>query len=177
MGTIGIPSILENKRYEDVTNLWELFEKGYGSVGVQTFSDPQIAFQGGKTDNLGQLTRDFQEIVSKTKPFGIEVSGVGHSNRVAIYLKVKKTSGLIRINERINKSVKDRCEDLLPYYVPEHWIPHITLAMDDLTEENFEKAWAELKNSKIEFKQELHNSCVVKWYPDGRIRIAEKYEL
>jgi len=33
MDTIGIPSILENKRYEDVTNLWELFEKEYGSVG------------------------------------------------------------------------------------------------------------------------------------------------
>ena len=177
MDTIGIPSILENKRYEDVTNLWELFEKEYGSVGVQTFSHPQIAFEGGKTDNLGQLTRDFQEIASKTKPFGIEVSGVGHFNREVIYLKVKKTSGLTRINERIDKFVNDRCEDLFPYYVPEHWIPYITLEMDDLTEENVEKAWAELKNSKIEFKQELHSTCIVKWYPDGRIRIVEKWEL
>lgn len=171
------PREQENKRYEDVTNLWELFEKGYGFVGVQAFSHPHIAFQGNKTDNLVQFTRDFQEMVSKTKPFGIEVSGVGHFNREVIYLRVKKTSGLIRINKQINQFVQDRCEDLFPYHTPEDWIPHITLAMDDLTEQNFEKAWAEFTNSKIEFNQELHNTRTVKWYPDGKIRIVEKWEL
>lgn len=99
--------MLGNKRYEDVKNLWELFENEYGSVGVETFSHPQIAFQGGKTDNLGQLTRDFQEMASKKKPFGIEVSGVGHFSKEVISLKVKRTSGLIKINKRMHRFVND----------------------------------------------------------------------
>jgi 2'-5' RNA ligase len=56
-------------------------------------------------------------------------------------------------------------------------MPHITLAMDDLTEQNFDKAWNRFKRSKIEFEQELHNICLVKWCSDGEIKIAKRYEL
>jgi len=177
MDTIGIVSILEDSLYKDVKSLWKVLEQKYGSVGVQTFSHPHISFQGGKTDSLGQLTRDFQDVVANIGPFVIEVSGFGHFDEEVIYLKVDKTDSLIDISKRINHFVKDHCRDLFEHYMPENWIPHITLAMDDLTEEAFEKAWAELKNSEIEFKQEVHNICAVKWYPDGKIRMVEKYEL
>ena len=174
---IWILSILEDQPYKDVKIFWKLFEKKYRSVGVQIFSHPHITFQGGKTYNLGQLKKDFQKTVSKIKPFEIEVSGIAHFNKKVIYLKVEKTNNLIELNNLINQFLKEHCKSLLEYYLPKNWIPHICLAMDNLTERDFEKAWDELKDSKFRFKQKLHNICIVKRHPDGKIKIAKKYEL
>lgn len=69
------------------------------------------------------------------------------------------------------------CQSLLEHYASRIWIPHITLAMDDLTEENFNRAWAEQKNWKTKFKQKLHNIYMVQCYPNGKIRIGKRFEL
>nr|MDO8046091.1 hypothetical protein [Candidatus Baldrarchaeota archaeon] len=42
---------------------------------------------------------------------------------------------------------------------------------------NFEIAWNELRNKKFRFKQRLHNLCIVKWYPSGKIKIVKKFNL
>ena len=177
MDQIWIVSILEDKLYQDVKSLWRLFAREYNSVGVQIFSHPHVTFQGGKTDNARQLKKDFQEIASKIKPFEIEVTGPRHFDKKVIYLEVEKTYKLIEINQRINQFLKRRCQDLFEYYKPRNWLPHVTLAMDDLTKRNFETAWTELKDSKIRFEQKLHNLCIVKQYPSGKIKIAGRYEL
>ena len=150
MDTIGILSVLENKLYKDVKKIWNLFERKYGSVGVQTFNHPNITFQGGKTVKLKQLRKDFQETVLKIKPFEINVNGLSHYNKKSIALKVEKTKTLIEINELINQFLKNYCDYLFDYYVPQRWKPHITLAMNDLGEDKFEMAWNELTNLKLE---------------------------
>ena len=177
METIGILSILENRPYKEVKKLWKIFENKYDSTGVQAFDHPNITLQGGKTENLKQLKKCFSEIVPRLKPFEIEVDGYGHFNKKVIYLKVKKTNNLVRLNKLINQYLEKYCKNLFGYYTPKKWVPHITLAMDDLTEENFERALSELSKNKIQFKQKLHNLCVVKWYPSGEIKIVKKYKL
>jgi len=176
MNTIGILSILEGESYKTVKRLWKLFETKYNSTGVQTFAHPNITFQGGKIDNLKELKKDFEILIKKIKPFEIEINGLGHFNKKVIYLKVKKTKELININKLINQFLRSYSSELFEYYVPKNWIPHITLAMDDLTEKNFKKAWFELKKQKWNFKQQIHNICIVKWYPN-KIRIIKKYYL
>jgi 2'-5' RNA ligase len=160
-----------------VKNLWKLFETKYSSVGVQIFGHPHVTFQGGGTDDTRQLKRDFQGMASKIKPFEIEVKGPRHFDKKVIYLEIIKTRKLIEIHRVLNRFLKRRCKGLPEYYEPGNWLPHVTLAMDDLTGRNFENAWAELKDSRIEFRQELHNLCIVKQYPSGKIRIDGRYEL
>jgi len=177
INTIGILSILENKQYKEVKKLWKLFEKKYNSTGVQSFNHPNITFQCGKTSNIKQLTNDFQGIISAIKPYEINVSEIGHFNKEAIYLKVKNSNNLLNINKLINRFLKNYCKELFENYNPQNWVPHITLAMNDLTNKNFENAWHELSNITIEFKQTLHNICIVKVFPDSKIRIIKKFEL
>lgn len=177
METIGVLSILEGKPYKVVKKLWKIFEEKYNSVGVQVFSHPNITFQAGETENLKQLKKDFEILVNEIKPFEIEVDGFGHFDKKVIYLKVKKNSGLIEINKKVNDFLRSYCFKLFEYYTPKNWIPHITLAMGDLTKENFEIAWNELRNKKFRFKQRLHNLCIVKWYPSGKIKIVKKFNL
>lgn len=174
---IWIASILEDRPYRDVKSLWSLFARKYNSVGVQIFSHPHITFQGGKTNNTRQLKKDFQEMASEVKPFEIRVNGPRHFGKRVIYLEVEKTRELIETDELIHRFLRARCHGLFENYAPGNWIPHVTLAMDDLTESNFDKAWAELKDSRIRFRQRLRNLCIVKRHPDGKIKIAGRYKL
>lgn len=174
---IAIVSNLEGQPYKDVRVLWKLFERKYLSKSIQAYSHPHVSFQSGTTPDVRQSKRDFENVASQIRPFQIEVMGARHFRKDVIYLAVKRTRELAKIHKLINRFLDGQCQDLVELYTPKHWLPHVTLAMEDLTEENFEKAWMEFGGSNIRFKQRLHNICMVKWFPDGTIRIAKRYKL
>jgi 2'-5' RNA ligase len=176
MVTVGILSILEDEPYKMTRKLWKLFERTYRSRGVQTFNHPNITFQAVKTTNLKELRKEFQKVVGEIEPFEIEVDGVGHFDKKVIYLSVKKTKNLARINKLANEFLRMYGE-LFESYYPDRWTPHITLAMEDLTETSFDQAWNRLANHKIEFRQTLHNICIVKQQRSAKIRIDKRYQL
>jgi 2'-5' RNA ligase len=174
---IGIVSNLEGKPYRDVKKLWTLFERKYNSRAIQAYSHPHFTYQIARTSDVKGLKSEFRKLAPQIGPFQIEVDGARHFRKDVIYLKVRKTRELIRIHRLVHRFLESRCRDLLELYTPKSWIPHITLAMEDLTKDRFEEAWRELKGSRIAFKQRMHNLCLVKFYPNGKIRIAERYRL
>lgn len=115
-------------------------------------------------------------MVRDIEPFEIEVDGIGHFDKKVIYLRVKKTKNLVRINELANEFLRKYGELFEPYY-PDKWMPHITLAMKDLREASFDRAWSELAKQKTEFRQTLHNICIVKQQENEKIRIDKRYRL
>jgi 2'-5' RNA ligase len=175
--TIGIVSNLEEEPYQLVKRYWNLFERKFNSVAIQDYSHPHVSYQAARTNNIRALKKDFEKIIAQIKPFEIEVNGVRQFDEKVIYLGIKKTTKLVKIHKLIHSFLKDNCHGLFKHYAPEIWIPHVTLAMDDLSKANFKKAWFELKDSKIEFKQSIHNVCMVKWYPGGKIKIAKRYRF
>lgn len=177
METIGVLSVLEGAPYFEVKKLWKLMQRRYHSKGVQSFSHPNLTFQGGKTDRLPELKCEFRQLTSGVKPFKIDVSSLGDFNKKAIYLRVKKAPDLVKVNGLVNQFLGQYCEGLFKTYYPENWVPHITLAMEDLAERDFEAVIDELSNRRIEFSQTIHNICLVKKCADGKIRIARKIEL
>ena len=174
MDTIGILSILEDQPYEEVKRLWKLFEKSYNSIGVQTFNHPNLTFQGGEVTDTKALTRDFKGLAAEIEPFEIEVDGFGSFRKRVIYLRVKKSREITRINGIVNQHLESRGETVFEEYTPERWIPHITVAMGDLAESEFDKAWSSLSGVKFGFVQKLHNICLVKRYSSGKIKILRK---
>jgi 2'-5' RNA ligase len=177
MDTIGILSILEDQPYKEVKQLWKLYKKQYNSIGVQTFNHPNLAFQGGEAKEIKTLTRDFKDFAAEIEPFEIEVDGFGSFNRRVIYLRVKKSREIIRINKAVNQYLKSHLVKVFEEYTLERWIPHITLAMDDLVENEFDRAWGSLSGVKFRFEQKLSNICLVKRYSSGKIKILRKYLL
>jgi len=177
MDTIGIVSNIEGQPYKDIKRLWTLFERKYDSKAVQAYSHPHICYQAAKTSNAGELKKDLRHLILQIRPFEIEVNGLRHFRKDVIFLGVKKTRKLAAIHKLVHRFLEAHCQDLFELYFPEHWIPHITLAMEDLSEDNFRRAWREFKGSNIRYKQRVHNVCMVKWHPNGKIKIARRYEL
>lgn len=174
---IGIVSNLEDQPYREVKKLWALFERKYSSRAIQAYSHPHFTYQIARTSDIKGLKFEFRKLAGQIGPFEIEVHGARHFRKDVIYLAVRKTRELAGIHGQVHRVLETRCQDLLELYTPKNWIPHITLAMEDLTEDRFEEAWKEFEGSKIAFKQRVHNLCMVKFYPDGKIRIAKRCQL
>jgi 2'-5' RNA ligase len=175
--TIGIVSNLEGQPYKKIKKLWASLERKYDCVAFEQYAHPHVSFQAARTSDIRQLKTDFQKLVSQIKPFKIEVGGLRHFDKKVIYLQIRKTQELVEIHRLVDHFLQTRCQDLFEYYTPENWIPHLTLAQKVPTVRNFEKAWHELTDSRLRFRQRLHNICMVKWYPDGKIKIAKRCEL
>ncbi len=174
---IGILSILEDQPYLEVKRLWELSEKKYHSKGVQSFDHPNITFQGAVLKDVNELTEDFRNFAAGINPFKIEVSGFGCFDKNVIFLKVEKSDELSGINESVNSFLENRSMRIFDEYTRERWVPHITLAMDDLSTIEFDKAWKYFSNKECWLNEILHNLCLVKRDTLGKIRIIGKYSL
>jgi len=177
MDTIGIVSLLEGEPYKKVKSLWKLFEKRYESKSVQMIQDPHLTFQAGWLEDSKVLVEAFSEFSKQIKPFNVEVKGFGHFDSIVIYLKVIKTNRLFDLNKSINSFLSNYCVELFPLYKPEIWVPHITLAMDDLTEDNFKKAWNDLKDQDFSFRQTIHNFAMIELDQDEKINLVKKFPI
>jgi len=177
MDTIGVVSNLEGKAYKDIKKLWARPEREYNCVAYEAYSHPHVSFQAARTSDIKGLKKEMQKLTSRIRPFEIEVGGLLHFDKKVICLQVKKTRELAEVHKLINRFLEARCRDLFHYYIPANWIPHITVVQEIRAAKSFEMAWRELKDSKIKFRRRLGNICMVKWYPDGKIKIARSYKL
>jgi 2'-5' RNA ligase len=132
INTIRIVSNLEGRPCRDVRGLWALFDREYGSRAIQAYSHPHFTYQIAKTPDIRQLKVELRKLAAQIGPFEIEVDGARHFRKDVIYLAVRKTRELAKIHRQVHRFLETRCRDLLELYAPENWIPHITLAMEDL---------------------------------------------
>ncbi len=65
---------------------------------------------------------------------------------------------------------------VLEHYQSQRWVPHVTLAMKDLSSSNLQKAKKELVNYNPVFKQTLNTIHLVKLNKTtGRVEIINEY--
>ncbi|MBI5035444.1 MAG: 2'-5' RNA ligase family protein [Chloroflexi bacterium] len=177
--TVGILSILEGDVLNEANRLWKLFETEYGSVGVQSFDYPNVTFQVGKCQDVARLANAIPALVRPLQPFEIIVDGLVRfeSYEKAIFLRVQLTEELRRIHKIVSQLLGQYCENLIDYYLPEKWIPHITVAMTDLTPEQFKRAMHDLRDYCPYYRQTLSNLTLVRVLETGRIEIVMSVAL
>jgi hypothetical protein len=66
---------------------------------------------------------------------------------------------------------------LFEFNTPEKWVPHITLAMNDLSEISFGNFKERYKDYSPSFKQTISNLALVEFKKDGRVEFLSSYEI
>ncbi len=176
---IAVISLLEGALYQEAKNFWDIFDEYYDARAVKIFEHPEITFQGGyiSDDKLTLLRQNFHRFAEKLKPFSIQVNELGSSGKTMIYFKVEKDSELEAVNIIVNAFLNIFCDELIDEYLPENWQPHISLAMNDITELNFDRAWSEYSSIKYNYLQPVYNLYLVRFEADGKITVLEKSKL
>jgi 2'-5' RNA ligase len=177
--TIGIASLMTENERDVVLRFWDVFETEYNSIGVQSFDHPNLGFQGGSCSNIDSLKDELSNLCVALSPFDVKVEGFGffEAPSKVVYLKVLKTDELIELHKKINNSLAKCCENLFEFYTPENWVPHITLAMDDLSEKGFNNFKERYKDYLPSFKQTISNLALVEFKNNGRVELLSSYEI
>jgi 2'-5' RNA ligase len=177
--TVGIASLLTSEERDEVLRFWNVFEKNYNSVGVRSFDHLNLGFQGASCLSVASLKDELSKLCAKISPFEIKVDGFGffEAQSKVVYLKVMKTKELIEIHKEINSTLAKCCENLFNFYTPENWVPHITLAMGDLSETSLENFKNRFKDYSPSFNQTISNLALVEFKDNGRVELLHSYEI
>ncbi|MDD3627229.1 MAG: 2'-5' RNA ligase family protein [bacterium] len=159
---IAVISILEGEYYDCIRDLWEKLNKKFGLYKVCVFKHPHMTFQGGIPKNGINTKNIFNDYFKNEKPFMIKVNNVKKFGNRVIYLSIEKTKRLSELNKKSNKFMKSICTNVVDLYEPDKWIPHITLALDDIPEKKFKEIFSYIKSKDIRFRLTARNLSLVK---------------
>jgi 2'-5' RNA ligase len=134
----GLVSLLDSQHYHLVEEIWRELERDCGLTGIQVTPFPHISWKIAADYDFEALKGVVQEIAAETMPFTITVNGLGIFTNEApvVYLSVVRTAPLSVLHAKIWARVLPISTDVSPYYAPEQWMPHISLAYTDVTCEN-----------------------------------------
>ena len=125
-----------------VMHLWRKLSDACGLKGIYNFPNPHFTWLVADSVETKPVCELMAEIAKKTYTFPVRMTGInvfeGHSP--VLYLSLFKSLALAKLHLNLLHQVKPFFGEINKYYSPEHWIPHVTLALRDLTNETLDCA-------------------------------------
>ncbi len=176
--TIGITAIIQGELGEEIRKLWDMADPNYSVKGVKSFDYPNLGFQGGICEDASSLEKELSDLCLSVRPFEISVEGFGFFEKPhkVVFLKVVKTEELKRIHTWIHDALERNCISTFRNYSPQNWTPHITIAMNDLSDESFRKVQQNLGGNHPSYKQRISRIQMVTYTGSGQIVLTQDWE-
>jgi len=108
----------------------------FGLHGVDAFPYPHISFCIMDGYTQATVEERLHDTVSRFKPLKVNTAGIGiflKPNPV-LYVSVVRGTALERVHRLIRRAFPLLAGEE-GFYTPDHWMPHVTLAIGDLTDE------------------------------------------
>jgi len=130
----GILSLVDPASADRVNVIFAELSDQLGLHGVDAFPYPHISFCFLDGYTRATVEERLQDTVSRFKPFNVKTAGIGiflKPNPV-LFVSVVRSTALDRLHRLITKAFPPLRGDA-GFYTSDHWMPHITLAVGDLT--------------------------------------------
>jgi 2'-5' RNA ligase superfamily len=159
----GVVSLLEDKYYRQVEDLWAELEKEFGVRGVYVTPYPHFSYQVASyydTEVLEPILRDF---ASKSSPFQIHAGGLGIFTGASpvLYIPIVRTQELNRFHAALWQEISQAGARIVDYYHPEYWVPHITIGFGDMNKDNLAQIVRLLSDRDFNWKITVDNLALI----------------
>jgi 2'-5' RNA ligase len=134
----GIASLLDAPANEKIEEIWNELELRCGLRGVRITPFPHFTWQVTEGYDLAGLDTALRDFSRETQPFLIRTVGVGifSSEKPVAFISIFKDEKLMQLHSRLWEMTKNLVQKPDLFYSPDQWVPHITVAYNDLTREN-----------------------------------------
>ena len=148
-----------------VNNLWQKLFDECGLNAIYTIPTPHVTWFAADKINLDRSKPLLSKIAEETQEFTLHTFGLGifSGENPVLYLPMVKTSEMIRLHCEIWDQVAQYAQREKLYYSPSMWVPHITLALKDLTRENLACAVNAIGFEPIELYVVIDNLIVAEY--------------
>ena len=136
-GIEAVVSLLDLEHDEKVRKIWAALEREFGLCNIYSAPFPHFSYHGANDfDDAGVQTL-LERVARKSHPFHVRTSGLGifPGSKPVLYVPVVRSPKLIQYHCALYGDLSDLALKPNPYYHPERWLPHMTLAHGDLTPE------------------------------------------
>lgn len=130
----GIATLLVEPHKSQVEALWRTLEERCGLIGVRLTPLPHFSYQVVEAYDQACLADVLQDLARASVPFTVRTSGLGIFSGASpiLYLALVKDEPLMRFHRLLWEHTLPLATTPSPYYRPELWVPHITLAYGDV---------------------------------------------
>lgn len=130
----GIATLLEPHKHADIEAMWSDLETDCDLKGIKITPVPHFSWQLVERYQLDRLFEVLDEFCKKSQPFLARTTGLGlfTGENPVIYIPLVKDYQLLQFHEALWKETAPSGSGISLHYSPENWIPHITLASEDV---------------------------------------------
>lgn len=134
--------------------IWTDLEKSCEYVGLNKTTIPHFSWQTAEAYQFEPLKKELFSLSRSIRSFKFRTSGLGifSNHRKILFLIIVKDRALLDLHQRIWEQTIQYAVNPNLLYSPESWIPHISLNLNDLTEDQFLCAVKELSNRSLNFE-------------------------
>ncbi|MBN2046886.1 MAG: 2'-5' RNA ligase family protein [Anaerolineaceae bacterium] len=165
----AIVSTLPEPFYNQVQSLWQQLDLNCQLKGVCITPYPHITWHVGEyTPRTLDILND---LIQTLAPIPIQTTGLGifTGEKPVLYIPVVKTIELIKLHSQIWDAIAATATHNVEIYHSKTWVPHITLAYNDLTPENIDSAVKLLAFQSFDWDFSLTNLALIKETIDGEL--------
>jgi len=170
----GLVSLLPEPHYTQVQDIWEELALEHDLQGIRVTPYPHLSWQIAQDYDFGRLEKIIDALARGTPPLVVHSAGLGLFTgvRPVVYIPVVKDAELMELHARIWHSVQPTCQGLSPYYSPQAWMPHISLAYEDVSPANIGPLIESLAFRPFNWEMTIDNISLI-YEPEGQIGVQK----
>ena len=160
----AIISELNEAAAVQVMHLWRELNQGCGLEGIFNYPTPHFTWFSAEEMVVDRCLPILEMIAGEGPTFAVHSTGIGlfPGESPVLYLPVVKSPRLMALHRSIWDQILPYSQEANTFYAPNRWVPHITLAMRDLTTENLPCALASVASEPRELTSIVRTVALVK---------------
>jgi 2'-5' RNA ligase len=159
----AIVTLLDAAANSRIEAVWQMLDLKCGLKWIKKTPYPHFSWQSAEKFPDDETIATLQQVADHTRPFRITTSGLGvfTGSQPVVYLVVTKDERLLRLHKAIWQAIRSEELGVNAYYSPKSWVPHITLAFEDVDLKAVECAMHELALQPLEWEIQVNNLALV----------------
>ncbi len=159
----GVVSLLDNKHYQLVEDLWAELAREFAVSGVYLPSYPHVSYQVARYYNVKSLEPVLRRFAASKTSFQVRAAGLGifTKPRPVLYISVARSLELMQFHEAIWQEISSIGSGIEDYYRPAHWMPHITIAIGDVKKDNLPQIVRVLIERDFNWEMTIDNIALI----------------
>ena len=166
----GLVSLLDEPHYTRVEEIWRELESDCGLSGIHVTPLPHFSWQIAEDYDWEALEFALRETAGEMQPFTVHTGGLAFftGEKPVAYVPVVRTQELSEYHQKIWNRLTPLSKNPSLYYAPSFWMPHISLAYGDLSNEKLPCLVEKLAFRTFNWEIEVNNLTLI-YEPDGSI--------
>lgn len=166
----GVIALLDQEHTEIVEAVWREMEESCEVKEIWQTPFPHFSWQLAEDYDLPGLSARLEELASRIAPFTVRTSGLSifTGESPILFIPLIPNVELLNLHSRIWESTQEYADGLSPLYAPGEWVPHITLANKDVTEEHLGCVASLLGFRSFNWTIQIER-LAIGWNPEGEV--------